>query len=83
MSDMSDEHNATEPHASTEPHAAAGNGDGHRSAVRRVLDFCGGHPKTSLVIGAGVSAIAGAELLAAALVGGAITLALGRLREPS
>jgi ElaB/YqjD/DUF883 family membrane-anchored ribosome-binding protein len=62
------------------PEAAA---EPARSTVGRVLDFVSDHPKTSMVLGAGVSVFAGAELLAAALVGGAITLAFGRSRPPT
>ncbi len=49
-----------------------------RTPLGRVVDFVGRHPKTSLVVGAGVSLIAGAEILAIALIAGAATLALGR-----
>jgi hypothetical protein len=49
----------------------------HRSSVGRVLDFVTDHPKTSLVVGAGVSLVAGAEILAAGLFGGAVALLFG------
>lgn len=52
-----------------------------RTPIGRMVDFVGRHPKTSLVVGAGVSLLAGAEILAVALVGGAATLALGRFRK--
>ena len=55
--------------------------DGERTPIGRMVDFVGRHPKTSLVVGAGVSLLAGAEILAIALVGGAATLALGRFRK--
>jgi len=43
--------------------------------VGRVVGFVRHHPKTSLVVGAGLSFMAGMELLAAAMLGGAVTLA--------
>ena len=52
-----------------------------RTPIGRVVDFVGRHPKTSLVVGAGVSLVAGAEIVAIALLGGAATLALGRFRN--
>jgi len=52
-----------------------------RTPIGRMMDFVGRHPKTSLVVGAGISLVAGAEILAIALVGGAATLALGRFRN--
>jgi ElaB/YqjD/DUF883 family membrane-anchored ribosome-binding protein len=62
---------------SDEPQAAVGqthdNGTS-KSALGRAWDFMTDHPKTTMIVGAGVSMVAGAELLAAALVGGALTL---------
>jgi hypothetical protein len=43
-----------------------------RSWIARGVRFVSDHPKTSLVIGAGLGA--GAEIVAAALVGGALAL---------
>jgi len=51
------------------------------STVGRVFHFVTDHPKTSLLVGAGLSAAVGAELIAAALLGGAITLVLKRNRD--
>jgi hypothetical protein len=56
----------------TEPKADAPQST--QSTVARALSFVAEHPKTSLVVGAGISAIAGLELLAAGFVGGAIAL---------
>jgi hypothetical protein len=44
--------------------------------VGKTWRFIVEHPKMSLVASAGVSMVAGAGLLAAALVGGAVTLVL-------
>ncbi len=56
--------------------------DGARTVVDQALRLVNDHPKTSLVVGAGVSFLVGFELLGAALVGGAVALALGRRRQP-
>src|SRR2546426_9865229 len=48
--------------------------------VQRAVTFVKAHPKTAMAVGAGLSLVAGWELLGAALVGGIVTLALGRLR---
>jgi hypothetical protein len=45
-----------------------------RSWIARGVRFVGDHPKTSLVVGAGLGVAAGAEILAAALVGGSLAL---------
>ena len=60
----------------TEPEVSAPQST--QSTVARALSFVAEHPKTSLVVGAGISAVAGLELLAAGFVGGAIALALRR-----
>ena len=49
-------------------------GPGSKTLVGKAFDFVIDHPKTSMLLGAGMSAVAGAELLAAALVGGAVVL---------
>ncbi len=60
---------------SDEPQTTASQpGDNGKGVLGKAWDFMMEHPKTSLVVGAGVSLVAGAELLAAALVGGAVTL---------
>jgi hypothetical protein len=45
-----------------------------KSMLGRAWDYMVDHPKTSMIVGAGAAAVAGAELIAAALVGGAVTL---------
>ena len=62
--------NQVEPEASHESVVPA-----PPTRVGRLVGFMRHHPKTSLVVGAGISFMAGAELLAAALVGGAVVLA--------
>jgi hypothetical protein len=56
----------------TETHS--GQNHDRKSLLGRTFDFVIDHPKTSMLLGAGFSVVAGAEILAAALVGGAITL---------
>lgn len=48
------------------------------SRLGSVVGFVRHHPKTSLVVGAGLSFFAGMELLAAAMLGGAVTLVFRR-----
>ena len=45
-----------------------------KSMLGKAWDYMVEHPKTSMLVGAGVSMVAGAEILAAALIGGAVTL---------
>jgi hypothetical protein len=52
-----------------------------KSMLGKAWDFMVDHPKTSMLVGAGVSVVAGAELIAAALVGGAVTLVFAPRRR--
>ena len=55
---------------------------GDKTMLGRAWDFMVDHPKTSMIVGAGVSLVAGAEILAAALVGGAVTLVFAPRKQP-
>jgi len=53
-----------------------------KSAVEQAMAKVKSHPKASLVVGAAVSFLVGLELLGAALIGGAVAVALRRRGEP-
>ncbi len=56
----------------------------HAGMIGRAFGWAKGHPKTTMFLGAGISLFAGAELLAAGLIGGlAATIAgVGRKLDP-